>query len=668
MAGFSLLLFFAGLLGLSLGLTRLMMVLGPKWGLVDQPDARRIHQGVIPRAGGLAVFATLAIGFAVLWVAEAGFDGPLGGRWLGSFSAAAFLLVAAGVIDDRRGLSAWTKLGVQVAAASLMFFYSGSEIGLVLGFDVPWAVDLALNVAWMVALINAYNLIDGMDGLCAGLGLISVMILGLLTAVGGHPGNALVIGVMGVALAGFLRYNFYPARIFLGDAGSMLIGFFIASVGSATVGRHAVTSGVLLPLLVAGVPLFDVVLAVWRRYARKLAQTGPMKNAPRVFGPDKDHLHHRFLRSGLSQRQAVGVMYGLAVLVAVVALIPMMGGANLMALSVMAMMVVFLIGLHYIAPVEFVESGRGIRAMIRRPRHFRVVVCMYFLFDVAAAGLAMTAALWLITKENEGVFRWAEQQSTVAIFTACTVAALAMGGAHLRRWMRAGVNDFMACSLWLTAGAGVSAGILGAMQVEDFYRILLSHLCALMAAGWAVFAFRAAGLSLLEGVVDSMHRRRRLPTEASPRKTLLYGAGDLGELFVCNLLLSPPEQWKDYRFLGFVDDAEEFKGRRLRGFPILGPSRELSHIAKKTGATVLVVTLSRLSDEQWKQLEALCASCALELYRWTPNLHPVPAGTAAEAEGAGKTEWTKAAAVWAEPAREIPADFLPQGLAVERNS
>lgn len=632
MAGFSLLLFLAGLLGLSLGLTRLMMVLGPKWGLVDEPDARRIHQGVIPRAGGLGVFATMLVGFAVLWAAGEGFGGPLDGRWVASFSAASFLLVVVGVIDDRRGLSAWTKLGAQVLAASVMFFYSGAEIGRIFGWDVPWVVDLALNVAWMVALINAYNLIDGMDGLCAGLGLISVVILGLLTAVGGHPGNALVIAVMGVALAGFLRYNFYPARIFLGDAGSMLIGFFIAAVGGATVGRHAVTTGVLLPLLVAGVPLFDVVLAVWRRQARKLAQTGPMKNAPRVFGPDKDHLHHRFLRSGLSQRQAVGVMYGLAVLVAVVALVPMMGGANLMALSVMAMMVVFLIGLHYIAPVEFVESGRGIRAMIRRPRHFRVVVCMYFLFDVAAAGLAMTLALWLMAKENGEVFRWADQQSPVAIYTACTVAALAMGGAHLRRWMRAGIHDFVACSLWLAAGAGVSAGILGAMQVEQFYRILLSHLCALMATGWAVFAFRAAGLSLLEGVVDSMHRRRPLRAESSPRQALLYGAGDLGELFVCNLLLSPPEQWKEYRFVGFVDDAEEFKGRRLRGFPILGPTRELPQIVKKTGATMLLVTLSRLSDEQWKHLAALCESCALELYRWTPNLNPVRVGKGGEME------------------------------------
>lgn len=641
MPSLAFLLYWIGIFVLSMGLTRLMMVWGPRWGLVDQPDERRIHQRPIPRAGGLAVFGAMAVGFTGLWLLEIGFVGELGHEWLRAFTVAAALLVGVGVVDDRRSLSPWVKLGGQAAAALIMFFFSGMETGQLMGWEVPWPIDLGVNVLWMVTLINAYNLIDGMDGLCAGLGLISLLILGGLAAVGPVPENALVIAVMGAAVAGFLRYNFYPARIFLGDAGSMLIGFFIASAGMVTVGRHAVTSGVLLPLLVAGVPLFDVVLAVWRRSARKLAAGGEA----RVFGPDKDHLHHRFLKAGLSQRQAAIVMYALALVAALVALIPMMGGANYTALSVVGFLVILLIGLHYLAPVEFVESGRGLRALIRRPRSFRKVILLYFAYDAVVLLGAMLAAEWLVAKENgvepEG---WALLMPA-AIYAACTLAGLAVGGAHVRRWMRAGVQDFMECSLWLMAGTGVSLGLMLAVYHEQTYRVLLSHCCALLLGGTAVFAFRAAGLSLLEGVVTSLHGRKRFCVRAPEHKVLLYGAGDLGELFAANLRLSAPERWEKYHFLGYLDDAEEMRGRRLRGFPILGSCRELPEIARKTGATMVVVTLSRLTPEQWEALAAQCARCSLKLCRWIPELLPQPVALPPCAEG--------------EPAPEPPAALLP---------
>lgn len=369
---FFLIALFFLLLGVAVLLTRLMISVAPRLGLIDKPDPRRIHTKPIPRAGGLAVFATIVLGFLGLYFAGVGFQGGLDGSWLSHFFVAAAILVVVGIVDDRKGISAWIKLGGQISAALVMYLQTEGN-GSLMGIDLWFPLALIIHVGWYVALINAFNLIDGMDGLCAGLGLISLIILGILAAAGATPENALVIAVMGVALIGFLKYNFHPARIFLGDTGSMLIGFFIASVGAATVGRHAVVAGVLLPLLVAGVPLFDVFLAIWRRVARRIAVSKPGASMIRVFDPDRDHLHHRLLNQGMGQRKVAVVLYGFAIVISVLALIPTLGGANLLAISLVGLVVIALVGLRYIAPIEFEESGWGLRAIIRRPQRFRVI-------------------------------------------------------------------------------------------------------------------------------------------------------------------------------------------------------------------------------------------------------------------------------------------------------
>ena len=219
-----------GLLPLSIALTRLMIYVAPKIGLVDTPSERRIHKKVIPRAGGIAVYLTAMIGMSLLYATGHPFSRSIDSSWMAYFAMASGIIFIIGIIDDKRGLSAWIKLGGQILAAVVLFMHPGSSSGSIMGYDVPVIVDLCVHVAWTVLLVNAFNLIDGMDGLCAGLGIISLSIIAVFIVVTGAAADAFLVGVMIMALAGFLRYNFPPARIFLGDTGSMLIGFFIASV------------------------------------------------------------------------------------------------------------------------------------------------------------------------------------------------------------------------------------------------------------------------------------------------------------------------------------------------------------------------------------------------------------------------------------------------------
>lgn len=611
------------LIPVSLLLTRLMITLGPKLGLIDVPDERRIHTKVTPRAGGVAVFVTFLIGLLLLKATGMPLSSHLNSAWLRHFLAAASLIFVIGLIDDRWGMSAWIKLGGQVVAAMILFCYDPGGIGRFMGFEIPWVLDLAIHVAWTVALINAFNLIDGMDGLCAGLGVISMSIMATLAIAQGHAYDAIFIGLMIVALLGFLRYNFHPARIFLGDSGSMLIGFFIASVGANTVGKNAVVAGILLPLLVGGVPLLDVALAIWRRGARRLAASKPGEKAVKIFAPDADHLHHRIIGWGFTQRQAAFLIYSFAIGISIITLLPILGGSNMIALSAMGLVVIALVGLRYIAPVEFLASGHGLRALIRRPKSSRLTAIAYFVYDLAALSVAATLSWWLVCHTMRQPMTWTNFAAHLLVFDACAILALRFSHAYSRRWSRASLHDFAECLIWMACGVGVSFALLALTQADFSFRDALFHLAAGALGFGLVFAPRSIGFFLQESVIDTMHRKRRLKTKRSAHTTLIYGAGDLGELFICHLRLSPPDIWKNEHFIGFIDDSEALAGRRLRGFPIHGSLAQLPDIIQKTGANGILVTSSILSDERHAELLRLADELKLNLRVWNPGLQPV---------------------------------------------
>ena len=600
----------------------LMIRLAPSLGLVDQPGERRIHSKPIPRAGGIGVFAALMSGLALLWwwgLLDQGQGTILREQWLLWFGGSASLLVTVGILDDRFDLPAWWKLLGQVVAASLMFWGSQEQHGVLMGIKVPWWVDWGFYVAWVVALVNAFNLIDGMDGLCAGLGLIAVGTLCILSAILHGPSTALMLGVMCVSLLGFLRFNFHPAKIFLGDTGSMLVGFFIAVVGGATVGKHAVMAGVLLPMLVAGIPLFDVVLAVWRRSARRVAHSGEGKDAPKIFGADKDHLHHRFLTWGFSQRQTVAIMYGIAVALSVVALAPFLGGGNWLAISLFAMFLIGLVGLRYVAPVEFVETSNGLRAFLRRPGGVAGMVLVYFTVDVLMLTFASWGSIMLMSKSLVIEFSKRDILSTVLVFTGSLLLCLRFGHAHTRRWSRAGLHDFADLLGWILGGTLLSFGLISVFFEDISYRMIMVHLAALAFAMVGTTAPRCVSRLLQEGTIDATHRRREVGGE-SRKPTLLYGAADTGELFLCHLRLSPPERWSDHAFVGFIDDQTRLKRRRLRGFPVLGGRDQLEQLVKRHEVRSVILTTGKMDQGDIESLTEQCESIGVELLRWNPLL------------------------------------------------
>jgi len=335
-------------------------------GILDLPGGRRVHAAAVPSLGGIAVFAGLLGGLLVFWGAAPGSTlSPVEGRFLFGLLAGGACLFLAGVMDDVVGLRPAAKVGVQILAALAAYHFGfrievlavGTQTDLALGW-----LGLPLTVFWIVGVTNAFNLIDGLDGLATGVALVG---LATITLVGGMLGSAPVVvaaACLAGALLGFARYNVNPARIFLGDSGSLFIGFMLAvlSVEAARRADGAVLA--LIPLFALALPLLDTSLAVARRWLR---------GTP-ISAPDRRHVHHRLLAVGLTHRQAVLVMWSASLLLAFLGVCLVFAPPPLAVWVAMAggggVLLLLLVALRSLRYHEFEEMGAALVSALRKGR------------------------------------------------------------------------------------------------------------------------------------------------------------------------------------------------------------------------------------------------------------------------------------------------------------
>ncbi|NJM38465.1 MAG: hypothetical protein HC845_11730 [Akkermansiaceae bacterium] len=604
----------------SLILVRAMITLGPMLGFIDLPDERRIHTRPIPRAGGFGIWlAFAAVILTGIYHTGVFSGGLLDAKWLQGFLCASAFLIVIGLIDDRFGMPATVKLGGQIIAAASLFFFRGVNTGTLLGHEIPMLLDLAIWVVWTVAIINAFNLIDGMDGLCAGLGLIATVFLSVICFTSGKVGDGWVMLIMAATLAGFLRYNFHPAKIFLGDTGSMFIGLFVASSASVSVGERTGSAVILIPLLVAGIPLFDVILAVWRRTARRFLAHMGEGNTTKIFGADKDHLHHRLLSFGLSQRKVATLLYCVAVGISLIVLLPSFFDGRALGLTVGAFGVCGLIGFRYIAPIELRASGDVLHLALKRPPKARLIFLAFFCFDALAILVSFALAQVIVTKGN---WEWLSQPDTLAfsgITLACGMIGTKLARAHSRHWGRASVRDYLSLAVWFLISMQFAFTIFTLVKHDIAWGSINLLLLTGMFSVALMIGARSISVILRESIIDSQHRR--LGSSIGIRdRVMLYGAGDLGELFISHLRTTCPAQLAEMRIVGFIDDHPNLKGRVLNGFQVHGAIDALPQLKERFNLKGIIITSTRLDPDKADRLNQLCEELDLQIYRWRPNL------------------------------------------------
>lgn len=327
--------------------TPAVILLAKKTGAMDAPNARKVHKKPIPRIGGLAIYSGFMA--AIIFVAlKFGLDGEQVKETIGLVVSGS-LIVALGLLDDYKNLPAKLKLLGQIGAAAVLVLifdvridFMTDPFGDYFYFDNLPIPHLAIFVTmfWLVGLTNTVNLIDGLDGLAAGVASIASFTIMLIAL----EQNFILVAVLTAALAGaavgFLKYNFNPAEIFMGDTGSMFLGFMLAGISVTGAVKSVATIALVVPIFALGLPILDTTFAIVRR----------LRGGVPIFKPDKGHLHHRLLNVGFTQRQAVLLMYVVSALF----------GLSAIALTAVSCQIAVLILLVVVAAIVYGVKKLGI--------------------------------------------------------------------------------------------------------------------------------------------------------------------------------------------------------------------------------------------------------------------------------------------------------------------
>ncbi len=318
---------------ISLASTPLVKTIACRIGAIDVPDGeRRVHKSPIPRLGGLAIF----LGFICAVLTLADIDTQMRGILIGSL-----LIVAIGIIDDVKQLKASIKLLVQIAAAIIVVCHNVTITAIsVPSFIIEGGIlplkwlSIPITVLWIVGVTNAVNLIDGLDGLAVGVSSIATFSLFFIAILAGEPTVALLSAALAGGCLGFLPYNFNPAKIFMGDTGSTFLGFILSVICIEGLFKGYAIISFIIPFLILGLPIFDTSVAILRRIHDKRP----------IMGADRGHLHHKLIDMGFSQKQTVAILYVIAMLLGLSAVVLIEQGAQTAFLMISMVLLLLIFG------------------------------------------------------------------------------------------------------------------------------------------------------------------------------------------------------------------------------------------------------------------------------------------------------------------------------------
>ncbi|QOY85426.1 MraY family glycosyltransferase [Paludibaculum fermentans] len=481
---------------LSLVLTPIVASWSKRIGLVDQPDGRRkIHRLPISRVGGIAIALTYVASSCLVLGAAPHYRAMLP-EWLPGILRivpGVALVFLVGLLDDIKGLRPWQKLLGQLVASVWVIGFAHVAITGVRGNPLPGWLSLVLTVVWLLACTNAVNLIDGVDGLASGIGFFATCTtLAAAMLRGNEPLMFATIPLAG-ALLGFLRYNFNPASIFLGDCGSLTLGFLLGILAILWGQMSATFLGMTAPLMALAVPLLDTTLAIARRYLRQQP----------IFGADRGHVHHRLLARGLGPKAVTLTLYGVCTFGAALSL----AGStweNYSGLVLLLFCVAAWIGVRKLDYVEFGEAGRMLRQGI-----FRRLLNRQLILQSFRRQLAMATSL-------EGCW-----QAVLSVYHGFGFAAVraSLGGTRFSDGPEA-VSPGM-WRLWVPVGGS---------DFVEFYRTNESRIPCSGADELADAINRGMGEKLrqLQVAIDTRGRRTMPPAGDVPRDTHVKAAAAAG--------------------------------------------------------------------------------------------------------------------------------------------
>lgn len=588
----SLLWWYVATLALAAALVPVCRAIAIRAGYVARPRHDRWHSRPTALLGGIGIAVpTLLLGLTA---------GDVGQIWLLFLGGAT--MFAVGLTDDIVSLKPSTKLIAQIALASVFAFY-----GQLLNWT-PWpAFDVLLTILWLVGVTNAFNLLDNMDGLCAGVALIAG--IALMSGFAGRPDvyeEMRFLAILMGAASGFLIYNVHPASIFMGDAGSLFLGFSLASVtltaGGPDHDRSRILSIVAAPMLVLLIPIFDTTLVTVSRLlsGRRVSQGG------------RDHSSHRLVAIGLSEASAVRVLWALAAAGAIIGTVVRQFAddrAWLVSALFLLAMVVFAVYLAQVRVYEqpaAVPSG-GVTPVLVRLMYKRRIAEV--LLDVCLVTIAYYSAWRLRFEGSEWAAYFPHMVQSLPLAVAVQMIALFIFGAYRGAWRYFGLMDGVNYAKAVAAGTvALVVAILYLYRFENYSRgvfVIYGALLMILLAGSRA-SFRLIG--------EFASRRR------SGKRLAIYADAQAASLVVREVLRDPHER---YRVIGFLNDDPMTYAMVLHGYPVLGGEHRLFDLIASRDVDVVIVAAGMFDGERLARVKDACADAEVQLLRFTFKLEPL---------------------------------------------
>jgi UDP-N-acetylmuramyl pentapeptide phosphotransferase/UDP-N-acetylglucosamine-1-phosphate transferase len=604
-------------LALSLTLTPPVRALARRLGMVDQPDTRRIHTQPTPRAGGVAVFIAFHATVLLCVLLFPGVFRPVYGiDKLTAFFWASLVLLGVGLLDDALSIKPYVKLLGQISAATLLYL-AGFRVGGGFSMTLSEPVNFVVTVFWIVGAVNAFNLIDGMDGLASGLAMIASLGLAGSLFLRNLSVDAVPFLALAGAALGFLRYNFNPATVFLGDSGSMFLGLAVGALPLISGQKSELLASLGVPLIAMGIPIFDTALAIWRRTLRTLFPDITAAGAKRLRGlmqADKEHVHHRVLAKTMSQRRTAILLYGLNALLVAVGLFAMLAEERRNGVFMLAFIVgVFLIVRH-LTRVELWDTGRILLAKSHRSISARISVPLYILTDILIMAGSFVISHW-IAGEHVGAHRLSvDMPGLIGVI----FVLLAATGAYRRIWSRALLRDFMTFAVTFVAGLALMFALSIFWEAYDRIRLSVSLLFLIMSLP-AMIVIRLYR-EILRETVSSIERVVSA-TQPTATRALVCGGGERLRMFLREKRTRMIEN-HDLAIIGVLDDDPNLQGRQVYGIRVLGRTDDLADRVQTHRISRIIITM-QIDDSRRAQIAALAREAGVPVYEWVPEMRAV---------------------------------------------
>ncbi len=354
---------------LSVLFTPIVIKAAMRWGLVDMPNARSVHTKPVARLGGIAIFlSTILVVIPIIYIPAAGVHDTEQFREVIIILIASIAIFALGLFDDIKHIPSRYKFIGEMVIATVIYFcgirIDGLSVEGLFSYDMPFVVSFPLTLLWLVGATNAVNLIDGLDGLAAGIAAIASAVIAVLSLYLGNTVLAIIMFALFGSLIGFLFYNFNPAKIFMGDCGSLFIGFLVASASTLTASKSHAIVGFALPILALGIPIFDTFFSMLRRFLERRG----------VMSADRGHFHHRLLDMGLNQKMVVVVAYLFTIVIVGFGLFMMATESFSTILVFFCCLVIILIGFRAVGAIRLRQTIDGISTKAAMARQARLEI------------------------------------------------------------------------------------------------------------------------------------------------------------------------------------------------------------------------------------------------------------------------------------------------------